>query len=206
MPSGDMTNVMTSLPSASCGCGQPWEAHELRCPRPKDRRTGRVIALAVAGGLALQVLFIVALFGAFQSRPTVITGLSRVPSVAGPIQPRVHACELFYAWKKTHKLSLLNQAVADVYSSRVPRHFARRVRTDLSGLRDSALKSAHSPTAVSFDRAVQHDCNQITHGMSWREWPKFRIAVIDLSRSGALTGRSAGTARPGAPGRIRGTG
>jgi hypothetical protein len=206
MPSGDMTNVMTSLPSASCGCGQPWEAHELRCPRPKDRRTGRVIALAVAGGLALQVLFIVALFGAFQSRPTVITGLSRVPSVAGPIQPRVHACELFYAWKKTHNLGLLNQAVADAYSSRVPRQVAPRVRAHLSGLRDSALKSAHSPTAISLERAVQHDCDQITHSMSWRDWPKFRRAVADLSRSGAATELSAGTARPGVPGRIRGGG
>jgi hypothetical protein len=104
-----MTNRMTSLPSAQCGCGQPWEAHELRCPRPKDRGTGRVIALAVAGGVVLQVLFVVALFGvAGQRSPAIITGLSRVPPTAGPLQPRVHACELFYAWKKTHNLSLLN--------------------------------------------------------------------------------------------------
>jgi hypothetical protein len=166
-----------------------------------------VIALAVAGGVVLQVLFVVALFGvAGQRSPAIITGLSRVPPTAGPLQPRVHACELFYAWKKTHNLSLLNQAVADAYSSRVPREVAPRVRADLSGLRDSSLTSAHSPTATRFDHAVQHDCDQITHGMSWRDWPKFRRAVADLRRSGAMTGFSAGTARPGAPGRIRAAG
>jgi len=48
-----MTNVMTWLPSRPCACGQPWEAHELRCPRAKHRGAGRVVALAVAGGIAL---------------------------------------------------------------------------------------------------------------------------------------------------------
>ena len=202
-----MTNVMTWLPSAQCACGQPWDEHELRCPRSKRQRAGRVIALAVAGGIVLQVLFVFALFvaaGVMRSS-TSVTVLRAAP-IAGPIEPRMHACELFYAWKRTHNPSLLNQAVADAYSSRVPSQFAPRFRADLSGLRDSALKSAHSPTAVSFEHAVQHDCNQVTHGLSWRDWPKFRNAVTDLSRPGTSTGRSADSARPGAPGPIRGEG
>jgi hypothetical protein len=95
--------ILAMLPSARCDCGRPWEAHELRCPRPKRKRVGRVIALAVAGGLVLQVLFVVAL-------AVVVAGLTayhhRVPplriaiATAGPVQPRVRACELFYAWKR----------------------------------------------------------------------------------------------------------
>src|SRR5262245_66272782 len=102
------------LPSAQCDCGQPWEAHELRCPRPKHRRVGRVIALAVTGGLVLQVLFVAAL--------AVVTAGSRAqtfrPAVlhvppTGPTQPRIRACEEFYAWQGTHNPTLLNHAVAD---------------------------------------------------------------------------------------------
>jgi hypothetical protein len=195
---------MTWLPSVQCSCGQPWEAHVLRCPRPKRQRAGRVIALAVAGGVVLQVLFVVALFVAADlTRPPIRIGGIHVVPIAGPLQPRVHACELFYAWNKTHHPSLLNEAVADAYSSRFPRKFAPRFRTDLSGLRDSTRQSAHSPTATSLKHAVQHDCNQVTHGLNWRDWPRFRKAVTDLSRTGTATGRSAGSARPGAPGPIR---
>jgi hypothetical protein len=112
----------------------------------------------------------------------------------------VLACELFYACGKTHNASLLNRAVADAYSSRVPWQFAPRFRTDLSGLRNSTRKSAHSPTAISFERAVQDNCNQIKADLNWRHRPAFRRAVAQFSRPGTATGRSAGSSRPGAPG------
>ncbi len=92
-----------------------------------------VVALAVSGGVAVQVLFV----------------------VAGPVQPRAKACELFYAWEKTHNPSLLNRAVADAGSSRVPWKFKRHFRTDLNGLRSWTRQGAHSPRAISFEHAVQ---------------------------------------------------
>ena len=93
--------------TAGCPCSQPWEAHELRCPRPKHQRVGRAIALAVAGGFVLQLLFVVALvFATGLMRPSTIGAVRHFHSLpAGPVQPRVQACELFYAWEKTHKPS-----------------------------------------------------------------------------------------------------
>jgi hypothetical protein len=74
-----MTNVMTWLPSASCACGQPWEAHELRCPRQKHQGVGRVVALAVAGGIIVQILFLLV-------AALVVAGLTRPSTVlAGPL-------------------------------------------------------------------------------------------------------------------------
>jgi hypothetical protein len=96
-----MTNGMPWLPSTQCACGQPWEAHELRCPRPKHRGVGRVIALAVAGGVVLQVVFVVALVfaaGLTSPGPRFSPAVFRV-APAGPMQPRVRACEEFYAWQ-----------------------------------------------------------------------------------------------------------
>jgi len=144
---GGMTNVMTWLWSARCACGQPWEAHERRCPRPKHQGVGRVVALAVAGGIALQILFVVMLLFAAGLTSSRISTAAISPPTAGPVQPRVQACELFYAWEKTHNPSLLDRAVADAYSSRVRWQFAPRFKADLSGLRKSTRKSAHSPTA-----------------------------------------------------------
>jgi hypothetical protein len=184
-----------------CPCGQPWEAHELRCPRPKHQGVGRVIALAVAGGLVLQVLFVSALvFAAGLTSPRRFSPAVLHVLPAGPVQPRVQACELFYAWEKTHNPSLLNRAVADAYSSRVPWQVAPRFRTDLSGLRNSTRKSAHSPTAISFEHAVQDTCKQIKADLNWRHRPAFRRAVAQFSRPSAATGRSVGSSRPSAPG------
>jgi hypothetical protein len=185
-----------------CRCGEPWEAHQLRCPRPKHQGVGRVIALAVAGGVVLQLLFVVALvFAVGLMRPSTSPAVFRVLlPPAGPVQPRVQACELFYAWEKTHKPSLLDRAVADAYSSRVPWPFAPRFRADLSGLRNSTRKSAHSPAAISFEHAVQDNCKQIKADLTWRHRPAFRRAVAQFSRPSTATGRSAGSSRPGAPG------
>jgi hypothetical protein len=185
------------LPSARCDCGQPWEAHELRCPRPKHRGVGKVIALAVAGGLLLQVVFVAALVVVVAGipRPT-STPLRfhalRLPTAsAGPVQPRMRACELFYAWKKTHRASLLNEAVADAHSSQIPWKFAPRFRTDMTGLRDSVRKSVHSPTVISFEHAVQHHCKLITGGTP-RHWAQVRSAVAQFSRPGYAKGPSTG--------------
>lgn len=184
--------ILAMLPSAQCDCGQPWGAHELRCPRPKHRGVGRVIALAVTGGFLLQVLFVVALVfvSAGLLRPTPTMDVFHV-APTGPIQPRIRACEEFYAWQGTHNPALLNQAVADAYGSRVPWQFATRFRADLTGLRDSVRKRAHSRTAISFEDAVQHHCKLLTGGT-----PHFRAqvrsAVAQFSRPGTATGRSAG--------------
>src|SRR5215475_1669452 len=110
-----MTNLMTSPLSAPCACGQPWETHHLRCPRQKHRGRGKVIALALAGGIALQLLFVLAVldFGGLL-RPITTADVLHA-ALAGPTQPRVPACEEFYAWKRTHRPTLLNHAVADAY-------------------------------------------------------------------------------------------
>jgi hypothetical protein len=154
------------LPSARCDCGQPWEAHELRCPRPKRKGVGSVIALAVAAGLILQVLFVaLAVVVARLTRPSTNLGfhpLRIAIATAGPVQPRMRACELFYAWKKTHKPSLLNEAVADAHSSH-PRQFAPRFRTDMTGLRNSVREGAHSrrPSASSTPSSTTASCSRV---------------------------------------------
>src|SRR5215813_13507789 len=160
---GVIAMAMTWLPSAPCACGQPWEAHELRCQRQKRQGVGRVVALAVAGGVAVQVLFVVAIVFAagLISPPLRSIGLpGHRYVVAGPVQPRVQACELFYAWEKTHNPSLLNRAVADAHSSRVPWQVKPRFISVLSGLRRWTWEGAHSPRAISFEHAVQVVCKQ----------------------------------------------
>jgi hypothetical protein len=190
-----MPNVMTCLPSASCACGQPWDAHELRCPRQKHQGVGRVVALAVAGGVALQILFLVvaALFVAGLTRPsTSLAGMTRAS--AGPVQPRVQACELFYAWEKTHNPSLLNRAVADAHSSRVPWQFKPGFISVLSGLRRWTREGVHTPRAISFEHAVQGVCKkQVTADLNWRHRPAFRRAIAQFSRPSTANVRSAGS-------------
>ena len=187
---------MTWLPSAPCTCGKPWEDHELRCPRQKRQGVGRVVALAVSGGVAVQVLFVVAIVfaaGLINSPRTVTMGPPPRYVVAGPVQPRVQACELFYAWEKTHNPSLLNRAVADAGSSRVPWKFKRHFRTDLNGLRSWTRQGAHSPRAISFEHAVQDNCKLIRADLNWRHRPAFRRAIAQFSRPSTANGRSAGS-------------
>ena len=124
-------------------------------------------------------------------------GFPPPPPPAGPVQPRVQACELFYAWEKTHKPSLLDRAVADAYSSRVPWPFAPRFRADLSGLRNSTRKSAHSPAAISFEHAVQDNCKQIKADLTWRHRPAFRRAVAQFSRPSYCNGTVGGLQQAG---------
>jgi hypothetical protein len=156
-----------------------------------------VVGLALAGGVAVQVLFVVAVVFA--------AGLARrqhhlrfhplriAIATAGPVQPRVRACELFYAWKKTHKPSLLNEAVADAHSSRIPWQFAPRFRTDMTGLRDSVRESAHSRTAISFEHAVQHHCKLLMGGTPRIRAQELR-AIAQFSRPGYAKRRSASQA------------
>ncbi len=185
-----------------CRCGQPREAHELRCPRPKHQGVGRVIALAVAGGIVLQVLFVFALF--------VVVGLvhpveriSVVPQPpAGPVQPALQACMMFYSWEGTHNTKFLNQAVADAHSHRVPWQFRPRFSTDLSRLRSSTREAnyAHSSGTTYYEHAIEDDCYQATAGLNSRDRPKFRKAFVRLSRPSTTSGRSVGSSGPGAPG------
>jgi len=155
-----------------------------------------VVALAVSGGVAVQVLFVVAIVfaaGLINSPRTVTMGPPPRYVVAGPVQPRVQACELFYAWEKTHNPSLLNRAVADAGSSRVPWKFKRHFRTDLNGLRSWTRQGAHSPRAISFEHAVQDNCKLIRADLNWRHRPAFRRAIAQFSRPSTANGRSAGS-------------
>lgn len=82
-------------------CGQPW-AHRVD-GTPVKRGTGKAIVLAILGGVAAQILFIVAV-------ALVLAGLTRPPNTiggiphrsvairhlpAGSLRPRLQACELF---------------------------------------------------------------------------------------------------------------
>src|SRR5262249_68219 len=153
------------------------------------------VALAVAGGIILQILFLVvaALVVVDLTRPSIsIAGITRAP--AGPVQPRVQACELFYAWEKTHNPSLLNRAVADAHSSRVPWQFKPRFISVFSGLRSWTRKGAHSPRAISFEHAVQGVCKQqVTADLNLRHRPAFRRAIAQFSRPSTANVRSAGS-------------
>ena len=173
-----------------CRCGQPWEAHELRCPRPKHQAVARVIALAVAGGIALQVLFVFALFGAVGlMHPVERFTVVPLPP-AGPVQPALQACMMFYRWEGTHNTKFLNQAVADAHSHRVPWQFRRRFSTELSRLRSSTeAVYAHSSRTTYYEHAIADDCYQATAGLNSRDRPKFRKAFVRLSRPSTTSGR-----------------
>lgn len=186
---------MTWFPSAACACGRPWEEHQLRCPRPERQGAGRVVALAVSGGVAVQVLFIVAIVfaaGLISPPPRSIGWPGPQYAVAGPVQPRVQACELFYAWEKTRHRGLLTRAVADAGSSRVPWKFKQHFRTDLNGLRRWTREGARSSRAIGFEHAVQDNCKRIRADLTWRHRPAFRNAIARFSRPGAASGRPAG--------------
>ncbi len=186
-----------------CPCGQPWEAHELRCPRPKHRGIGRVIALAVAGGIAVQVFFVFALLAAAGLRhPLPAQRFSVAVPDAGPVQPALQACMMFYGWEGTHNTKFLNQAVADDHSHRVPWQFRPRFSTDLSRLRSSTREAnyAHSSTTTYYEHNIEDDCYQATAGLNPQHRSRFREAFIRLTRPSTTSGRSVGSRRPGASG------
>jgi hypothetical protein len=146
-------------------CRQPW-AHGLDGP-PVKRDVGKVIVLAVLGGVAAQILFIVlaayVYVGLSRQSSTVLT-YARLP--AGPLRPAFQACALFDRWEATTgaNTNLLNRAVADAHSPRVPRQSKLHLRTDLSGLRNGIREAtyAHSlTTAVNYEHAVRADCAPI---------------------------------------------
>jgi len=125
------------------------------------RNIRKVIVLAVLGGLAAQIPFMV--FAAY-----VFVGLTRPIMMAssggaipaGSLRPRLQACELFSKWERTHDPNLLNRAVADAHSPRVPWPSKLPLRTYLGGLRSwtQNATSAHSPTAIGLEHAVQAEC------------------------------------------------
>ncbi len=144
-------------------CEQPW-AHGSDGPSVK-RDVGKVIVLAVLGGVVAQIVFIVLAAYVFvlsrQPETTIIRGLP-----AGPLRPAFQACASFSRWEATagSNTDLLNRAVADADSPRVPRPFKMRLRTDLSDLRTGIREAtfAHSlTTTVNYEHAVQADCAPI---------------------------------------------
>src|SRR6266487_2543984 len=116
---------------------------------------------------------------------------SAMGPAAGPLQPRLQACMMFYRWEGTHNTNFLNQAVADARSPRIPWQSKLRFRTDLSGLRNSTREAnyAHSSTTINYEHAIQDDCNQATAGLNSRDRAKARRAFVRLSRPSTTTGR-----------------
>jgi len=193
-----MTMLPAAAPSWCPNCGQPWEAH-WRCPPPRKRGTGKLIVLAVLVGVVLlveSVALAAYLDGALTRHQHFSTAIRSRVNV-GPVQPRVQACELFYAWEKTRNPSLLNRAVADAHSSRVPLQFKPRFISVFSGLRRWTWEGAHSPKAISSEHAVQVVCKrQVTAGLNWRHRPAFRRAIAQFSRpSTAKDGQRAPASR-----------
>jgi hypothetical protein len=172
-------------------CGQPW-AHGFEGP-PVRRHTGRVIVLAVLGGVAQALLIVLAAYlslGLNVSRP-VFTVISVGPDAA-PLRPALQACTSFDRWRASANSSpsLLNRAVGDANSPRVPWRLKSRLRADLSGLRREVQQGAFAHSRVKTDsyvHAIQADCAPTL--AAWRHlWHERR-------RHGMPPGRSA-RARP----------
>src|SRR5215472_17293814 len=87
---------------------------------PAKRNIGKVIAMAVLGGLAAQIPFIVVTAYVYAGLTTHMMVVTQGGNRAGSLMPRLRACELFYKWERTHDPNLLNRAVADARISRVP--------------------------------------------------------------------------------------
>ena len=143
-------------------CGRPW-AHGFDGP-PVKRDVGKVIVIAVLGGVVAQIMFIVLAGYVYVSlshqSSTAIISAGPPP---GPTRPVLQACTLFDRWeaKAGSSTNLLNQAVADAYSPRVPWRLKRRLTNDLSGLRSGIREAtyAHSRmTTASYEHAIQADC------------------------------------------------
>ena len=143
---------------------------------PAKRNIGKVIALAVLGGLAAQIPFIVVTAYVYAGLTTHMMVVAQGGNRAGSLMPRLRACELFYKWERTHDPNLLNRAVADARISRVPWQSKLPFRTSLGGLRrwTQAATSAHSPATIDhYEHAVQDDCNYVASGLNW-DRAKFR--------------------------------
>src|SRR5215470_3509547 len=95
-------------------CDQPWAHSEL----PAKRGVGKVIVLAVLGGVVAQILFIVLASHIYPrpSQPHRIGGAVVVRGhYSGPMRPVLRACTLFKRWEANGRSNarLLDQAIAD---------------------------------------------------------------------------------------------
>jgi hypothetical protein len=115
-----------------------------------------------------------------------------IPLPRSPVRPAVQACELFYAWEKTHNPSLLNRAADDAHSWRVPWHFKPRFISVFNGLHRWARKGANSPMAISFEHAVQVVCDQqVRANLTSRDRPAFQTTIARFSQPSTANKRSA---------------
>ncbi len=181
---------LVSVQPSRCRCGEPWDAHG--CPLPRHRSVWQVAAMSGVVGLILTVLTALALAGYLRPGEVSTSGFTAGHRLAGPLRPRLQACMMFYRWEGTHNTNFLNQAVADAHSPRVPGQSKLLFMTDMSGLRSSTREAnfAHSSTTISYEHAIQADCNLLTAGLNPRDRPKFRRAFVRLSRPSTTTGRS----------------
>jgi len=153
-----------AVPPSWCpSCGQPWETHWRCPPPPRKRETGKLIVLAFLVGVVLvfESLLLAAYLSGALMRPDMVTRIGSIRlQPAGPLRPMLQSCELFHRWERTHHPSLLNRAVSDAHSPRVPQQYKLRLRTDLGGLRSWTREahSAHSPTTVNYEHAIEAVC------------------------------------------------
>jgi hypothetical protein len=189
------TELMTMPPCEHCG--QPW-AHGSEGASVRRNR-GRVVALAAIGGVvqALIIVLVAFIVLGFSSRPSTVEVIQN-PLPPGPLRPQLQACTLFTQWaaRADASTTLLNRAVADASSPRVPWPWRARLRADLSGLQAEVRQGAfvHSrPMTDSYALAVQADCAPVL--ADWHHiWHQRRISRL---RHGPATrpARSA-SARP----------
>jgi len=177
-------------------CGQLW-AHRFDGP-PAKRNIGTVIALAVLGGLAVQIPFIVLAAYVYAGLTTHMMMVTQGGIPAGSLRPRLQACELFSKWERTHDPNLLNRAAADARSPRVQWQLEPRFRADLVGLRNSIRRETyvHSPATIShYEHAVQDYCNYVASGLKSRDPARFRRNAAKARSAAALLRRPSTTTR-----------
>jgi hypothetical protein len=166
----------------------------LRCPRPKHRGVGRVVGLALAGGVAVQVLFAVAVVfaaGFISPPPTILRGAVLYHAGPGPATSSGLRTVLCVGKDPQPKSAEPGGRRRAQLARSVAGGFKPRFRTDMTGLRNSTRKSADSPKAISFEHAVRNECH-VARGMNPRFRAKFLKAIAQFSRPGYAKGRSAG--------------
>jgi len=91
-----------------------------------------------------------------------MTTSTSVQIPAGPLRPALQACTLFDRWEATagSNTNLLNRAVADAHSPRVPfaRQLKTRLKADLGGLRSEIRQASYTHSrmkTVSYEQAIR---------------------------------------------------
>jgi hypothetical protein len=195
----------------------------VRCP-PQNRGAGRLVALAVAGGVAALILFVVgvAVLMGRLLQPAVITGWT-TPDGGRLHDPAQEACVMFQRWAPTAgynghisktlpgDVRLLRRAIAEVDRSRLVRPQSRQrlvLSTDLKVLLHRVQEDT-SPSdfiALAYEQSIGNDCALIgrprPRGFHQAQRPPGIPQPQGPCSAGARRARpeiTKGAARPGRP-------